>query len=347
MSVGKSDMSASERDAMLDQIVAEIHGDKPAGGETGETHETPVGGDDSDLATGDAATGDVIEGAKGEGDGKEPEEPSEKDDWLDEETRDFAKQLGVTDEDLEGFKSREDLDRVLRILDRKAYEAGKEAQALKAKAQAEQFAGLYGKQQVPGESRQRESAKREEPGDVFEDLAKFKLGDEYDREAAAPVNAFIDAAASEIRRLRSELSEFREARRADEAVVLRNRALESLHSLGHADLFGKPGEKLTREQEANIEKAMEAHFIHANGLIALGRQPAPTPEFLKVAVRMAFGDELSKTEQRRLTDRLRKQSARRSGGPPAKGAQPIMPPANETSLQFAERVVEELKAELG
>lgn len=291
-------------------------------------------GDDFGLAATDTKTpanddetpvvGDAAEPEKGESEGKEVESETIPDEWLDEETRDLASAMGLSDDDLSEFGSKKELERALRLLDRKAFEAGKAA--AKPAGEKPQFDGARGA-----------SNGHTSTTDVLADLSRFKLGDQWDEEAAKPVNAFIDAATTTIRDLQTRIDAFEQSETRRAAEDVRSRALQALHSLGHADLFGKPGEKPTREQQTNIDKAIDAHYTHARGLIASGRSVAPTPAFLKAAVQLAFGDQLTKQTERQVVERLRKQSSRRTGGGAGK-PMPQKPVEGETTRQMAQRI---------
>lgn len=276
---------------------------EPASEPEKTTNKTTVKGDET-PAVDDAAASDTT--------GDEGDEGA---DWLDQDTRDFATTIGLTSDELDEFESREELERALRIIDRKAFEAGKASTAAADKPASEP---------TPKPAAKPADASKDDP---WADVSRFKLptGEgEFDEAAARPFNEFVDVAGETIRALRQELAGIRQHRASEDAQRIRSEAVKSIHSLGHADLFGKPGEKLTAEQTANLEKALDAHFTHARGLIASGRNVAPTPAFLKAAVNSAFGDQIQKTEQRRMVDRMRKQSARRTGGSTGKG---IAPPA--------------------
>lgn len=332
-------MTPEQQQADVDKGVEEVRGataagpDEDAGSEEGgkttektektEKKETTGDGDETSAAA-DAAAGETSESADGEEaedgaeDGaKEGAEESEAK-WLDDDTRDFVATIGgLTEEDLAGLHSREELDCVLRVINRKAFEAGR---AVLGELGGQQDAQASRKEEADRQAKAREAEQqaRQRGDDVLADLAKFKLPEDFDEAAVKPLNAFVEAASAEIRNLRSEVAGFKEERQQEAAGDIRRRALDSLHSLGHKDLFGEPGKAPTADQAANIAKAIDAHVVHANGLFAMGRQAAPTPAFLKAAVQLAFGDQLSKQQQRQLTEKLTKQSAKRTGGTAAK-----------------------------
>lgn len=289
--------------------------------EAENTEETTADGEETPAA-GDAAKPDK----KGEGEGK-LESDDDDAEWLDDAVREYATARGITDEELSEFATREEFDRALRIADRRAYEDGKAA--LK---QAER------KDEPPRAEREEErKAPPKQPSDPLADIAKIKLGEEFDEELAKRFNQFVDASAATIGDLRARLEQFEQQGRRQAADDIRRQAAESIHALGFSELFGKSGEKPTKEQSANLEKAIDAHFVHAQGLLSRGQFVAPTPEFLRAAVHLAFGDQLTKLEQKRITEKLRKQSARRTGGSAAKPL-PKEPPANESQRERAQRI---------
>ena len=59
---------------------------------------------------------------------------------------------------------------------------------------------------------------------------------------------------------------------------------------------------------------IEAHFTHAQGLLARGGRPEPTVEFLKSADALAFAEDNQREIQRQYDERLRKESHRVTGG---------------------------------
>ena len=236
------------------------------------------------------------------------------DDWLTPEVTEQAAAYGLSPEDLGEFQSRAELDRALRIIDRKAFEAGKTAAkpadatpAAPAPASASQVADALA---------------------TLESLT-FDENELAATDAPKILDAFKTVAAE-----LKELRQFRSSLQADRAKAafesIKSEFANSVDSLGHTELFGKPGAR-TKEQQANLEKAFnEGHLPHARGLIAQGRQVAPTPTFAKAAVNLLFGDQIVNNAKQEQLSRLRKQSARRTGG----GTTKIPPlPKNATPLE--------------
>lgn len=303
-------MTPEQQNADIEQGIAQVKGyeapvvdeaEQPEKPEN-ETKETPVVGDET-PAVDDAALAAEDTEAKGKGEGETEE--SESADWRDEETKEYATMMGVSEDELSDFGSREELDRALRISDRKAFEAGEAAESPVVEKP----------KPVIQQSEKPETAAQDDP---FADLSRFKLGEEFDEKAAKPINDFVDSAVATIKDLQTRVARFEQQSQRQATADIHRRAFDSLHSLGNVELFGKPGEKATKEQAANVAKAIDAHFTHARGLFASGRQAAPTPAFLKAAVNLAFGDQISKQQRQQLTDKLRKQAAKRTGGGTAK-----------------------------
>ena len=313
-------MSAAEKKADIDKAVKEIDARDADTSDAGGLDDTPP-----PAATETPSDDDVTPAAADSAPAATPEAGDEDDRaWLDAETKDLAAAYGITDEDLADVGSREELDRAMRIIDRKAFEAGKAAAVPQADAKPV--------------VQQSEAPKPTAPtGDPWADLKQFMLSDEIDADAREPINKFVQTVAAEMKELRAMKAAMQQQQMEASFNDLRTKAVTSIHSLGHTDLFGKPGEAPTKEQAANLEKALDAHFTHARGLIATGRQAAPTPAFLKAAVNLLFGDQLVSQAKKQHLAALKKQSARRSGGGTTK-AVPQSIPDNETTRQAARRI---------
>lgn len=236
--------------------------------------------------------------------------------WLDADTKDLANAMGLTGDDLAEFGSKAELDRALKIIDRKAYMEAKQPPKPAAESK-------------PAEQQQA-SAQQQRTDDAIAKLEAFKLDDELGAADAPKLQEAFAAVVAELKEQRAWRAESQRNEQHRAHQSLRSKALESLHSLGHADLFGKPGEKPTKEQVANVEKALEAHFTHGRGLAARGGNPAPTPAFLKAAVNLEFGDQLIEKSKQEHLDALKKQSNRRTGGTTTV---PLKLPLNATPLE--------------
>ena len=306
-------MTAEEREADVDALVKEARepesDTEPEPDTADAANESPDAGDETPADDDAVEEGEAHDSDEPSDEGKVEDEPEAK--WLDGDVRSLAATMGLTDEDLQDFSSREELDRVLKILDRNVIATGKAA---------------LGEEQAPALAPAPALAKAPAPepapetDGVLGDLSKFKLGEEFDADVAKPVNDFVEAVAEQIRGVTEGLAGLLQQQEQVAADNVYRLAVESLHALGHKDLFGESGKPPTQAQTANIEKAIDAHLVHAAVLFARDRPAPPTPEFLRAAVRMEFGDQIIKNEQRQHTEKLRKQSARRTGGLSSKTA---------------------------
>ena len=284
-----------------------------------ETTETPVNDDETPVVD-DAAP--VANTGKGE----------EVQDWRDAEVKDLATQYGIDETKLAKIPSREVLDVLLESIDKKAFDAGKTDTK---------------PTEVVAKPEDKPAATKEQTEDALTLLESLKLGDAdgnlalEDRE---PIEKTFKALAAEVkegRAFRKEVQTFLENQKKQEAhasfTKLKSDFGNSVDSLGHTELFGKPGER-TKEQAANFEKVFnDGHLPHARGLIAQGRQVGPTPAFAKAAVNLLFGDQLVKQAKQQQIDKLKKSSARRTGGgvtkphPLAKDATPLQQNLSEAN----------------
>jgi len=288
--------------------------------------EIPAAGDET-PADDDA----VLPKAKGKDEGDDVD--ADKADWLDDDTRDFATMMGMDEDFLNAMPSREVLDRVLEAIDKKAFEAGKQLQT----GQQPPISPI---EKPVVQQPVQQGAQQQQTDDPFAELASFRLDEELGVDDAPKITKAFVAATTALKNLQDRVAQFEQRDQQRAVDDIRRRAVDSLHSLGNTELFGKSGEKATKEQAENIEKVLDAHFIHARGLFAAGRQAAPTPAFLKAAVHLVFGDRISKQQQKRLIEKLHKQSARRTGGSAFKPL-PLPIPENETHVEKVRRIASE------
>ena len=283
-----SQLSAEEKTASVAETVEKVREQKYAETEDSDTPvvpQAPVSDDETPVADDSAA--EVSD--------------DDKAGWLDEETIGLAAAYGVDKDDLAKMPNREVLESVLKAIDKKAFSATKE-ETLKETPQKQ------------------EAAKA--PITVFDDLTNFKLDDELGADDAPKIQKAISAITQELKELREWKATSQQAQTQQTIEGIRSKALDSLHKLGHTDLYGEPGVTPTKEQQARINEVLQDHLERGALLEKRGGKPAPTPELVKRSVFALHGEQLLKTQQQRLADRLRKQSARRTGG----GTSKTLPP---------------------
>jgi hypothetical protein len=275
---------------------------KEAGGKTGqeptkptEQDETPSAGGDETPVAGDADRQDeTVEGEEVvEGEPKK----SEKTDWHDDaDTYDLAKRMGISDEDYDEISSREELERTMRAIDRKAYNAEK--------------ARLAGEQQPATPE-----AKLPDGQDRFA-AAKAKLAELVDEGSLPFVNEILDTFAAESRELRQALGAVQTAEKQRSIDALHGKIEASIDGLNNPDRYGKTGENLTRTQAANRAKFRQELLLRGSAHERAGRFLEPA-QLAKYADAAAFVDDNRLTIQREYDERLRKESRRispNSGG---------------------------------
>jgi hypothetical protein len=323
-----AEMDESQRSAYVDSlhtdlaaekagsIAAGLGDDSPPAPEAGKTRdeagrytkqaattETPASGDET-PATDDAAS-QTPKGSKSE----------EAEDWRNAETKDLATQYGLDEEALAAIPSRDVLDTVLKAIDRKAFEAGKTAPAKPQSGQPAPEAA---------------NAQQQTADDALARLEAFSLDDELGADDAPKIRDAVKAITAELKEMRQFRGTMQQQQGQAAFAQLQRDFTASVDSLGHTELFGKPGER-TAAQAANLEKAFhEGHIPHARGLLAQGRQVAPTPAFAKAAVNLLFGDQLVEHAKQQQLARIKKQSARITGG----GSTKVLPlPEDATPLE--------------
>jgi hypothetical protein len=292
------DTDLQKLDAEIDAHLAEREpepAEQPVQEPSGDADETP----------GDADAGQQEVVAEGETEVETEAAPSETD-WHDDvDTFGFAKRMGISEEDYTEVQTREEFDRLCRLIDRKAYDAEKVKQAPPVQQPTPP---------VPTQVQQ--------PADVMAGIEK-KLLDSLEESGAKPIieavrglNDFWKQQFASVQDGMLQSQKFQEQRLQEQLHTSIN---TSIDALGNAERYGKPGEKLTRQQAANRVKTAQAHIDHARGLMARGGTPEPSVAFLKSADALAFAEEnasqLKLEIQRKQDERLKKQSHRVTGGP--------------------------------
>jgi len=234
----------------------------------------------------------------------EVEESAEKEveegrDWLDDDLKGEVAAYGIEESELADFASREELERALRLLDKRALESGRKALAETDKPEE-------------GESDRNEKGqfkKKPEP--------EAKPVREGQYEIALSKDVYDEALVDEFTKLRDHYEtrlEALESRFHEADARAEEKHFDSLvDSLGHTDLFGKSdgedAKQLQRRKDLHV--AVKAQML---GLAQLGR-PTDLSELLVSRVaRMVFADDLSKKELKNHTRKITRQSNGRQGG---------------------------------
>lgn len=248
-------------------------------------------------------------------------ESSSAPEWVTEDLRAEVAAYGIDESDLSEFSSREELDKTLRFLDKKALDAGRKALA-DSDEPARNEKGQFKKQEA--ESDKEPVAKNSDRYEVT--LSK----DLYDDEIVDEFTRLRDHYESRIEKLESHFAHMNaksEEERFDNYV----------DSLGYAELFGKTGSESAEELERRTDLlvAVRAQMI---GLEKLGRPAEFTDKLVSRVANMVFADEIGKKRLKQQTQKISKQSQMRLGGSPTKPQPPSEDPRAE-----AERLYRELE----
>jgi hypothetical protein len=256
-----------------------------------EQDETLSGGADDDSGAADAdAQDEVVEGEEVVEDKSKRSET----DWHDDaDTYDFAKRMGISDEDYDEISSREELDRTLRVIDRKAYDAEKSR--------------LAGGQLPVEQTTTQDAAQQQTQQDLFA-AEKAELANMVDESSMPFVNKIFDGVSAKMQQV---LSRFEQAEQQRAADALHGKIEASIDGLNNPERYGKPGEKLTRAQSANRAKFKQELLMRGSAHERAGRFLEPA-QLAKYADAAAFVDDNRLTIQREYDERLRKESRRTS-----------------------------------
>ena len=265
-----------------------------------KTIEPPV--DDEIPASGSAAQSGGDESA-------EEEIPGQS--WLDDAFVAEAAALGISEDELQGFTSREEADRALTLFDRAAMKAGR---AVQAGAQGEPPPSAPAKPVVPAAQTptppKAPAQSSAQTGDPWEDLTPFKLDDQLGADDAPVISRFIETTAATIRDLRSRLDRYENGERARQVQAVERQFDSFVDSLDMPELFGESG-KLTKEAFETRKQLFLASDAYLRGLNSQGRQAQLSKSLVERAARVEFADHFSKQQRKQLTRKITKQSGLR------------------------------------
>lgn len=285
----------------------------------------------NDQPTTERTTAETGSGSNDTAGGKAAGEASQaagQAEWLDDTLRAEIAAYGIDEKELEGFSSREEFDRALRLLERGALDAGRKAmvegEEAKTTTQERDSAGRFlpkgeGEEEAPKPATKEGQYSVDLDPELYDDglIAEFgKLRDHYESRLGALEARLADADARE------------EEVRFDAAV----------DALGHSELFGKTGSESPEELERreNLLVATKAQQI---GLRQMGRKVGEYPSLVGRVARMVFAEELGKQDLKARTRKVFDQANGRMGGSGARATGP-----GETLEEEYERIYREMEA---
>lgn len=252
-------------------------------------------------------------------DGEETGTDEEGLEWLTDDVKAEALAYGISEAELADFTSREEFDKVLRLFDKTALDAGRKAMAEAETGRNER--GQFVKKEQP---------KSESKPPVSQDEGyKVSLDpDVYDEHIIGEFNRLRDHYESRLGALEAHFAEAR-------AIQEEQRFDNLVDSLGHADLFGTTGKETAQEldRRKDLIVAVKAQMI---GLEKLGRPAELSKQLVSRVANMVFGEELSKKLLKQRTRSISKQSNGRMGGSPTKPLPPSDNPRDHFDRLYRE-----------
>lgn len=319
-----SDTSSQDIAAYAEQVAAEVAAERK-GEEKSDAQITSEHGDIQQPGqkpketTAEKNSGSTTATEDGEDTGDE----SEGLEWLTDEVKAEAAAYGIDGSDLSDFASREELERVFKLFDKSALEAGRKA-LVKGddKGAARNEKGQF----VKTEETKTEPPKEESPKD-----GRYKVSlnpDIYDDEIIGEFTRMRDHYESRLEALEAHFTEA--------SVIAKERQFDSfVDSLGHEDLFGKTDKETPEEKQRRGDLLAEVE-TYILGRQALGRPVEMNASLINRIARSLFSEELSKKELKQRTRKLSKQSDRRLGGSPTKPLPPRDDPRDEADRLYKE-----------
>ena len=235
--------------------------------------------------------------------------------WLTDDVKAEVSAYGIEEEDLSEFASREELDRALRFIDKRAMKVGKEAG--KTEEQARDENGKFiANDKTDQPDRQAEFQIELSEEDYDEDLiGQFtKMRDHYESRLQAMETRFVH----------------------DEAVAEEQRFDGFVDSLDHKEWFGATGEESDAQMERR-KQLYEAVQVQQLGMAQMGRKIAVDESLVSRVAGMVFADEFNKKTLKARSRRSSIQSNRRQGGGLSRPVDP-----QESPREFARQLYKEL-----
>jgi len=310
-------MTSEEIKAYAESVIQEVEQDRQ--GETKSDAEIVVNTSAPIKTPAEERSGsDTVEGKSSN---EESGSTSKVADWVTDDVKAEVAVYGIEESDLEDFATREDLDRALRLLDKAAIQAGRQALE-ESEVTTRNEKGQFTK---------KEALDSEEPSEETRQSDKYEVAlspDLYDDEIIGEFERMRDHYESRLKSL--------ESRFAETSAQAEEQQFDSfVDSMGHADLFGKTGSESQKEldRRRDLLLAVKAQAI---GLERLGRPTEITDQLVARVANMVFADELSKKRLKQQTSKMSKQSNLRLGGSPTKPQSPSDDPREEADRLFKE-----------
>ena len=297
----KDDATHDDIQNYVDEAIKNVEADR-AGEEKTDAQKIAS---DSDKPIGDMTaetSGSAQEKTADEGDDTSESEGQEKE-WLDDKLKAEVAAYGIDEKEIAEFTSREELDRALRLFDRKALDAGR-----KALAESDDTGKTRDEKGRFVPKTQAKDAKAEETESPAAD-GRYEIGlskDDFDDRLVGELTRMRDHYESRLEALESRFLE-------SDAKAEESRFDAAVDSLSMPKLFGKTGsesaDELQRRKDLMVQvKAQQIGLRQLTGrdveLDALVARVAP----------MVFSEEFDKQKLKSRTRKISQQSNGRQGG---------------------------------
>ena len=317
---GTEEVSAQDKGLLKDYGKLEKQAEKEEDAEVkrdAEPVETKGEGEDDDQPPGETVRK------------KGAEEEEAPDAWITDDVKQSGEQLGLSEEDLRGFRDADEFQRLVSYNDRVLM------------GQAQQFLLQSGRQQQ--EAAEQESARsraakerqRDETGRFVQEAKSVrepvdgdfafevdpKIKEEYGEEFANELGKMAGAIAGHFQVRLDEMAGAvqpvveahliqQQRRHAEECT----RFDEILDTFGHGDLFGDTKKGLSAKDKQQRQRLFEAKEILTAGLVLTGRDGTLTRALVERALRQEFVNELDIKRAKDHGERVKKADKRRLGG---------------------------------
>jgi hypothetical protein len=324
-----ADSTADDVKEYAEQVVKEVEADR-AGEEKGDARITAEHADNEHKPEGAKET--LAEKKSGEEAAEEGEKAGEES-WLDEGLKAEAAAIGLEESELADFTSREELERALRLFDKKALEAGRKALAESDKAESDKGQTRNEKGRFVEKKPKADPKPEEAKEGRFEISPKFK--ETYDEEMVSELTNLRDHYETRLDAYESRFAAMEDRLAAADAAAEEKHFDSLVDSLGHTDLFGKTdtedAKQLQRRKDLHV--AVKAQLI---GLAQLGRPTELNESLVNRVARMVFAEDLGKKDLKNRTRKISRQSNGRQGGGATRPQDPREDPRDEADRLYKE-----------
>ena len=303
-------------------------------------HKSPAGANNETLA--EKKSGETTADEKGEGSAKA--EKAGEESWFDEDLKAEAAAFGFEESELADFASREEVERALRLFDKKALEAGRKALAESDKAEAEGESDEGQSRNEKGQFEKKEPKADPKPAEGkegrYEISPKFK--EAFDEEMVGELTRLrdhyesrLDAYESRFAALSEQFTHMEDRFTAADAAAEEKHFDSLVDSIGHPDLFGKTDSEDAKqlERRKDLHVAVKAQML---GLAQLGRPTELNESLVNRVARMVFAEDLGKKDLKNRTRKISRQSNGRQGGGATRPQDPREDPRDEFDRLYKE-----------